>query len=170
MVAQKRRFLLFEVLPSSGRVDEGELLRAIREAFEADWGQVAEAQASLRLLYFSPTVHLGILRIHTQRSDQLRSSLTLLSSVAGVSVQLQVHCVSGSFSALQRVGDQLLREWQRKAEQRTSRVNEREAVKQGFQAELRLLAEVSPQPANCFLDLCHKMGVHSSPFRFKAMV
>mmetsp|Transcript_9079 Transcript_9079/g.14720 ORF Transcript_9079/g.14720 Transcript_9079/m.14720 type:complete len:149 (-) Transcript_9079:8-454(-) len=145
MVAQKRRFLLFEVLPSS-RVDDGELLRAIREAFEADWGQVAEAQASLRLLYFSPSVHLGILRIHTRLSDRLRSTLTLLSSVAGVSLQLQVHCVSGSFSALQRVGERLLRKWQRSAEQRTSRENEREAVKQGFQTELRLLAEANPQP------------------------
>ncbi|CAK9116757.1 unnamed protein product [Durusdinium trenchii] len=90
MVAQKRRYLLFEVLGSTRAASEDELMRAFREALEADWGQLLEAQANLRMLYWSPVVHLGILRIPTRVAQQLRASLTLLSKLTGVPVQLRV--------------------------------------------------------------------------------
>ncbi|CAK9116758.1 unnamed protein product [Durusdinium trenchii] len=148
MVAQKRRYLLFEVLGSTRAASEDELMRAFREALEADWGQLLEAQANLRMLYWSPVVHLGILRIPTRVAQQLRASLTLLSKLTGVPVQLRVancrpipsfpvlenhhkvHCLSGALPAAQRHGDQLLREWQRSAMQRTSTASDCEAVKQ----------------------------------------
>eukprot|EP00913_Durusdinium_trenchii_P008425 g7912.t1 len=92
-------------------------------------------------------VHLGILRIPTRVAQQLRASLTLLSKLTGVPVQLRVHCLSGALPAAQRHGDQLLREWQRSAMQRTSTASDCEAVKQGFATELRLLAQVKPPPS-----------------------
>ncbi|CAJ1354500.1 unnamed protein product [Effrenium voratum] len=144
MVASKRRYLLFEVLypPKVRAAPEDELLRRIKEAFESHWGMLAEAQAYLRLLFWSPTVHLGLLRVGTPVAEKMRASLTLLQ-LKGAPVR--VHFLSGTVEAARHRSAQLLLQLQQEAEQRATGMDARREVQQGFQMELQLLEEATKQ-------------------------
>eukprot|EP00931_Biecheleriopsis_adriatica_P072696 TRINITY_DN47113_c0_g1_i1.p1 TRINITY_DN47113_c0_g1~~TRINITY_DN47113_c0_g1_i1.p1 ORF type:complete len:159 (+),score=41.18 TRINITY_DN47113_c0_g1_i1:60-536(+) len=147
MVVQKRRFILFEVLlsGSSSRavtLAQEDVARAVREAMEGDWGLFGEAQAQLRLIYWSPTVQLGVLRCARPAAERLCSALALMSAVRGVPLQIRVHDRGGTLRSVQRTGEELLQRWCSRAAARTASTQELEAVKQGFETEMKLLAEV----------------------------
>eukprot|EP00933_Yihiella_yeosuensis_P024744 TRINITY_DN19185_c0_g1_i1.p1 TRINITY_DN19185_c0_g1~~TRINITY_DN19185_c0_g1_i1.p1 ORF type:complete len:158 (-),score=31.99 TRINITY_DN19185_c0_g1_i1:144-617(-) len=148
MVVLKRRFILFEVIfdaaPKAGALVEEDLVQAIREGLEANWGDIGEAQAQLRLIHWSPAVHLGILRCARAAAERLRAALTLLSSVRGWSAHFRVHDIGGTLRSIQRTGGELLRRWEKRAVASTSTADEAMAVKQGFKTELRLLNQVQP--------------------------
>ncbi|CAE7821772.1 argH2 [Symbiodinium sp. KB8] len=152
MVAQKRRYLLFEVLygakPSrAAPVDE--LASEIKEAFVSHWGVLAEGQGNLRLLYWSPAIHLGVVRCATHLASQLRASLTMMTLLGGVPVQVSVHLLTGEVQNALRCGRELLHRWQRAALERAGPA-EQAAVRQGFETELRLLSEVKSSHVAAF--------------------
>mmetsp|Transcript_15963 Transcript_15963/g.30024 ORF Transcript_15963/g.30024 Transcript_15963/m.30024 type:complete len:153 (-) Transcript_15963:29-487(-) len=144
MVAQKRRYLLFEVVYASRpsrAASTDEIASEIKEAFVSNWGQLAEGQGNLRLFYWSPAVHLGLFRCATHLAEKLRMTLSTMTLVEGVSVHVRVHLLTGEVQNALRFGSELLRRWQRSALERAG-VMDRAAVQQGFETEQRLLAEV----------------------------
>ncbi|CAE7434006.1 argH2 [Symbiodinium natans] len=118
-----------------------ELASEIKEAFVSNWGVLAEGQANLRLLFWSPAVHLGLFRCATHLASQLRATMTMMTMLSGATVQLRVHLLTGEIQNAMRCGKELVRRWQRVAMEHAGPA-EQAAVREGFETELRLLAEV----------------------------
>eukprot|EP00928_Gymnodinium_smaydae_P057070 TRINITY_DN40345_c0_g1_i1.p2 TRINITY_DN40345_c0_g1~~TRINITY_DN40345_c0_g1_i1.p2 ORF type:complete len:158 (+),score=41.54 TRINITY_DN40345_c0_g1_i1:129-602(+) len=148
MVAKKHRYLLVEALfdQSSARsgaaIGEDELLQVIQQALATNWGDFGESLAQLRLLCWSPTVNLGILRCARPAADHLSSALALVGTARRRPIQLRVHRIGGTLRAMQSSAAELLHTWEQRAVARAGTAEEVAAVRRGFAAEASLLAGV----------------------------
>eukprot|EP00927_Polykrikos_kofoidii_P045795 TRINITY_DN39907_c0_g1_i1.p1 TRINITY_DN39907_c0_g1~~TRINITY_DN39907_c0_g1_i1.p1 ORF type:complete len:160 (-),score=19.83 TRINITY_DN39907_c0_g1_i1:259-738(-) len=147
MVAKRHRYFLFEVIlgsgTRSGRLEEDEVSYLVRESLAANWGDVGEALAQLKLLYWSPAVNFGVLRCARASMEHVQSSLFLLThSRGGQPLQLSVHRIGGTLRSIQTCGAELLRSMRHTAAARATSPEEADAVRKGFDTEVGLLAEI----------------------------
>lgn len=94
--------------------------QAITEALSSNWGLVGEAQAKLRLMYWSPSVHFGIVRCAHGSGEALRAAMSLVQAVRGRAVQLRTHAEVGALWVVKNAAAELLRRWERQALRRTA--------------------------------------------------
>jgi len=147
MVVQKRRFILFEIIfdsaPRAGAISEEDIAKALKESLVSNWGWVGEAQGQMRLMYWSPAVHLGVVRCARVPVEQVRAALTLVQSIKGRPSQFRIHCCGGTLRVIQESAADLLRQWEQRARSRTTTDAQAISVASGFEAEARLFSEVS---------------------------
>lgn len=146
MVVQKRRFLLFEALfetaPRTGTILEEHLLTVIREALAVNWGDLGEAQAHMRMVYWSEAVNLGIVRCSREAAEHVWSAITMVTSVGNRPVQFRVHRIGGTIRAIQDAGKELLHTRKHRALAQTTTQEEADTVREGFNTEVKLLTDV----------------------------
>jgi len=146
MVVKKHRLLLVEVVfgraPTPGSLSEDELLQALRDALLMNWGDLCASEAQLKIMYWSPLLHLGIIRCTRPSAERLRLVMTLVSEVGGRTAQLRVHHFGATLRSCQAHGADLIHGRKQRSVALASTPAERCDIEQAFDNEAGLLAQV----------------------------
>jgi len=94
-----RRYLLINVLGAVDKIELQDVLEALKENIEINWGALGLAWASvgLKVIHFSPKAKSFVIRIPTDMMDVVMSSMMLVTKVLEFPMTLAVSQICGSW-------------------------------------------------------------------------